>query len=327
MTQEQWLAQSQSLRVMVIGDLMLDRYIWGRVARISPEAPVPIVEVSHEESRLGGAANVALNVSSLGAQPILCGVLGEDLFGQQFLDLVADQGFDQQGLILTKERPTTVKTRVLGNRQQVLRVDREVTDYLSPTMQTLLKQKLTTLLPTVDGVIFQDYDKGVLTPGLIRFALEVCEQAAIPTFVDPKFRQFEAYRGCTWFKPNLKELSQGLGTTIAGGDMTAIAAAIQTLRDRMPHAYTLVTLSEHGMALRRETDLLHIPAHLRDIADVSGAGDTVISVAALAILMGMEAHIAAQYANLAGGLVCEEVGVVSIQLARLLAEEKRLNLG
>lgn len=307
--------------MLVVGDLMLDRYLWGKVERISPEAPVPIVDIAREESRPGGAANVALNLHALGTQVVMCGLVGVDTAGAELIGHAKTQGFDASTVVQSASRKTTVKVRIMGNQQQVLRVDREDRFQLNEEESAKLLAGFLTQLPTCHALILQDYDKGLLHPELIDRMIQAAESHNIPVIVDPKFRNFFAYKGCTLFKPNLKELSEGLGQRLDTQDLAGISAAIHRLRERMPHKMTLVTLSENGMLLIDEAgEAHHVPAHYRDIVDVSGAGDTVVSVAALCLAAGLSPVSAVEYANLAGGLVCEEVGVVPIDPEKLLRD-------
>lgn len=322
---QKFAAALPKLRVLVIGDLMLDRYLWGNVSRISPEAPVPIVDIVNSESRPGGAANVALNVSKLGAQVSLCGMIGEDDNGILLIDRLQQRGFDHSLVFKHADRVTTTKTRIIGNNQQILRVDHELRDELSEAQNQEVLSKLLPRVKDFDAIIFEDYDKGFLNPTLIKSLIETANTAGIPTVVDPKFGNFLAYEGVTLFKPNLKELNEALSLRIKKQDLEGIHAAVQTLRKQMPHAQTLVTLSENGVLTVDEAGKAdHISAHYRKITDVSGAGDTVIAVMALAIAAKESLHRAAAIANLAGGLVCEEVGVVPIDLDRLLDEMRNI---
>ena len=322
---QEFLQKVVGLKVLVVGDLMVDRYLWGEVERISPEAPVPVVDIFKEENRLGGAANVALNVFSLGAKPALCGVVGKDKDGEHLIKLAKEKGFDTRMIWSSDQRRTTVKVRVIGNQQQVLRVDKEDRFYLEDAERESFIQHIIPWITEYDVVIFEDYDKGLLHPQFIWPIIEKGREHKIPITVDPKFRHFWDYANCTLFKPNMKELNEGLGKRINKKDITGITDAVASLRKRMPHAQSLITLSEEGVLLIDE-DLKahHVPAHYRDIVDVSGAGDTVISVMSLAIAAGLSAAEAAALANLAGGLVCEEVGVVPISKAKLEHEAQKL---
>lgn len=309
------------LHVMVIGDLMLDRYLWGSVSRISPEAPVPVVDVSRSENRPGGAANVALNLKAMGANVTLAGVLGNDDEGEKLRKLLMDQGFNTDMVLSLSDRVTTTKTRVIGNRQQMLRVDSEQRDTLSPETNQEFLELAVSKLEDIDVLIFEDYDKGVLSPYLIQELIKICVQKQIPTIVDPKFKNFFAYQGCTLFKPNLKELNDGLGLLTKKDDLQGLAEAARQLQIKMPHQNTLITLSENGvLAINPAGEFFHIPAHFRKITDVSGAGDTVVALMGLALGLGLPLPTAAAIANLGGGLVCEEVGVIPVDRSKLLQE-------
>lgn len=308
------------LHVMVIGDLMLDRYLWGTVNRISPEAPVPVVDISRSEDRPGGAANVALNLKSMGARVSIAGAIGDDIDGTLLLEILQQKGFDTDLVLVEPDRITTTKTRVLGNRQQMLRIDQEQKDELTPEAQKLILTKFSKLVEEVDVLIFEDYDKGVLNPSLIAEIISLCNQNNIPTIVDPKFKNFFSYQNCTLFKPNLKELNDGLGIQVKNTDLDELERAVGLLREKMPHNNTLITLSENGVLALDSSSVKHIQAHYRKITDVSGAGDTVVALMGLALGAGLPLSSAATIANLGGGLVCEEVGVVPIDRSRLLKE-------
>ena len=316
---ESFLSASQELRIMVIGDLMLDRYLWGNVNRISPEAPVPIVDVYNEENRLGGAANVALNLHSLGAIPILSGFVGEDMEGTSILSLVEKKKWDTAPVMQTDQRRTTVKIRILGNHQQILRIDKEDRKWIGDAQASRMLDRLLEQMASCHAIVIQDYDKGMLTPFFIKNLKAEAKACQVPLLVDPKFRQFWDYSGCTVFKPNLKELSQGLGIRLSADRPAEVIAAIQQLRERMPHKHTLVTLGANGMIWVSPDGASHsVPAYAREVADVSGAGDTVIAMAALGIAQGLPPSEIAALANLAGGLVCESLGVVPITQEQLL---------
>lgn len=309
------------LNILVIGDLMLDRYLWGQVSRISPEAPVPVVDVTHSEGRPGGAANVALNLARLGARVSLSGVVGEDQEGHQLLELLRDQQFDTRCILQDSSRPTTTKTRVIAHKQHVLRVDREERENLPEASLEALWKLLEKDLPQFDAVVFEDYDKGVIHPTLVQRVTAACIARGIPVTVDPKFRNFFAYKGVTLFKPNLKELNEGLGIRVDRYDLEGLRRAVLDLRKQMPHAMTLITLSENGvLAVDDQGAAHHVPAHFRKITDVSGAGDTVVALMTLALACPLPLATAAAIANLGGGLVCEEVGVVPVEPERLFAE-------
>ncbi len=312
--------------VLVVGDLMLDRYLWGRVERISPEAPVPIVEIEKEENRLGGAANVALNLKSLGLQPILCGTLGIDGAAQHFQQLMQQQQLLTHGLIAIPNKPTTIKIRIIGNHQQMLRVDKEDKSPLDEQMTAMFLKNTFQLFTSypVEAIVIEDYNKGVLTLKVIQALLQKAKEKGIPVLVDPKYYHFFDYGGCTLFKPNLSELSRALSQRLSPEGLEEILSAIQQLRKRMPHDISVVTLGEYGMVVYEDGRYEHIPAHYREVVDVSGAGDTVISVLTAALLAQWDAFKAAALANLAGGIVCESVGVVPITKERLEKEMKKI---
>lgn len=316
------------LNVLVIGDVMIDAYTWGRVSRISPEAPVPVVAVTQKENRLGGAANVALNIQAMGATPILCSVIGEDDNGEKFLDLLKQQKLSSKGIISDKKRITTVKTRIIGSNHQMLRVDEESEDDLSgASSDRLIKQiKKLVISQKADVIIFEDYDKGCITSSLIKQVVDFAKQNNIPTVVDPKKKNFHFYSGVTLFKPNLKELKEGLNTPFDHKNPKQLEAAASQFIKKQKINTLLITLSERGIYTHSTTTKKLIPAHIRNISDVSGAGDTVVSVAALCLALNSNPILTATLANLAGGLVCEKVGVVPIDKKQLLNEALLLKL-
>ncbi len=300
---------------------MLDAYLWGQATRLSPEAPVPIVNVVRRERRLGGAANVALNVRALGATPLLCSVVGDDRDGADLLRLLQDAGLPTDGIVPSAERPTTIKERIIASDQQLLRIDSEVETPLIETETQRLEARFAALLPRADVVIFEDYDKGVLTAANIPRLLAAARAAGVPTAVDPKKKNFLSYVGCTLFKPNLKELKEGVKHEFASFQRPAFEAAVSELRRQLAPTMVLVTLSERGVFVQAEGgEPIYLPAHARAIVDVSGAGDTVISIAALALARQLAPATIAALANLGGGLVCERVGVVPIDKELLLVE-------
>lgn len=311
-----------SLNVLIIGDVMIDSYIWGKVDRISPEAPVPIVRVTKKEDRLGGAANVALNIQSLGAKPIICAVIGDDFDGENFISLLKKQGLSDEGVIKIKDRPTTVKTRIIAHNQQIVRVDAETEDNLidSDTISVFERIKQIVSGHKIDAIIFEDYDKGLITEKLILQTVELAQSQGIITVVDPKKRNFEAYKGVNLFKPNLKELKEGLKIDLDPKNIQQVEEAVESLKRLLGAKSVMLTLSENGVYINSENGNGHIKAHKRDIADVSGAGDTVIATAALCLAAGLNELKTAAIANLAGGLVCEHVGVVPIDKERLMRE-------
>jgi rfaE bifunctional protein kinase chain/domain len=318
--------QFSTKRVLVIGDVMVDAYLMGKVNRMSPEAPVPIVDLFEKDERIGGAGNVALNLAALGASPIICSVIGKDAEGERLIHLFNEANISTDGIYASSNRRTTVKTRVLSNNQQLLRIDAEDTTLIDTTEEgELLKQITSVLESEIDGIIFEDYNKGVLTPSLISAVLALAKTHQIPTTVDPKKDHFFEYKGCTLFKPNLKELKEGLQVDFDfSRNQSAFLNAVNDLQRRLGNSISFITLSEHGVFIQEEEQPIFIPAHLRNIADVSGAGDTVIAVATLCLISGADVQTIAAISNIAGGLVCEQPGVVSIEKERLLKEVTKL---
>ena len=317
--------QFKEKRIAVIGDVMLDAYMIGTVTRISPEAPVPIVGLSAKENRLGGAANVALNIVSLGAEAIICSVIGDDIDGNELINILEKEGVNSFGLLQSDTRKTTVKTRIIGNNQQLLRIDSEQTNEINNRDEINLLEKIDQLLKEgIDAVIFEDYNKGVLTQKVINEVIRKCNDAGIPTTVDPKKENFLAYKNCTLFKPNLKELKEGINVSFSIEDKVSFENAVLQLNSILNNRFTFITLSEHGVYIQSDDEKKYIPAHIRTIADVSGAGDTVISVATLCLCIGLNIEQVASFANLAGGLVCEKSGVVSIAREQLMNEIRLL---
>jgi rfaE bifunctional protein kinase chain/domain len=314
------------LKALIVGDVMIDSYIWGKVERISPEAPVPVISITNKEIRLGGAANVAINVAALGATPLLCSVVGNDHDGKSLLDLLDSMKMDPRGIALSEDRITTVKERMLSSSQQLLRIDRETTKPLNDRDKAIIFKNAKELVNEADVVIFEDYDKGVLDAELIQYIVELANKKGIPTTVDPKKDNFLSYENVTLFKPNLKEIKEGLKVDFSDDDEIAIAEASLTLRNKMAVEKVFITRSEHGVYISSDHHQHFIPAHVRSISDVSGAGDTVISTASLCLALGLPDKFIAELSNLAGGLVCEHLGVVSIDKMQLLAEAKRHNL-
>ncbi|MCE2787555.1 MAG: bifunctional heptose 7-phosphate kinase/heptose 1-phosphate adenyltransferase [Bacteroidota bacterium] len=320
------LEKFKGLKVLVVGDVMIDAYYFGKVDRISPEAPVPVVAVEKKENRLGGAANVAMNLVALGAKPIICSVVGEDNDGKDLIMLFEKAGISTQGIVRSKDRITTVKTRIISQQTQMLRIDSETTKSISEVESFSLIEKIYQLLIDADVLVFEDYDKGVLTSDNIRQITEKAKASGVPVVVDPKKRNFNAYHGADLFKPNLKELKEGMKIELDDSDQKAFELAVVKLMDDMHIKNIMVTMSEKGVMISDGKSFEYIPAHLRKIADVSGAGDTVISVACLCMALGLTNNQIATLSNLAGGLVCEEVGVVPIDKNKFLEEVKGLSL-
>jgi rfaE bifunctional protein kinase chain/domain len=314
-------------RVLVLGDVMIDAYLHGAVNRMSPEAPVPVVDFQKEEQRIGGAGNVALNLQALGATPIMASVIGQDNASEQLRHLFEQAQIDTSALIGSSERKTTIKTRVLSGSKQLLRIDTEDQHDLTATEANNLKNSLSKCLAQgIDGIILEDYNKGILTKELIEWIIAEANKRNIPTAVDPKKKNFLSYQHCTLFKPNLKELKEGLDLHFDySKEPNALNLALVKLQQYLVNQLSFVTLSEHGVQLFDGETHHKLAAHLRNISDVSGAGDTVIATACLCLIAGASPQQIAALANLAGGLVCESPGVVSIN-KQLLLEEALQNL-
>lgn len=308
--------------VLVIGDVMIDAYIEGKVNRISPEAPVPVISAVKRENRLGGAANVALNIKSLGAEPILCSVIGEDKKGEIFKSLLQDQNLTDVGIVADTSRCTTTKTRIISSGQHLLRVDEEEESNLNEAVEGVFLNRIEEIINTseVHAIIFEDYDKGVITKQIIDEVVKIATKKSIPTLVDPKKRNYNYYRGVTVFKPNFKEFTEGINKTITPGDYDTITTEGEKFLKESNNEVLLLTLSEYGIFICNHKDKATIPAEIRDINDVSGAGDTVISVASLCYSSKLPLASVAAISNMAGGLVCEKPGVVPVNKEQLLSE-------
>ena len=305
-------------KVLIIGDAMIDAYMWGVVNRMSPEAPVPVVEVNKHENRLGGAANVALNLKALGSNPILCSVIGKGERGVLFEKLMKESNLSTEGILSTNSRKTTIKTRVISENKHQLRIDEEET---SPILQVDEFLKLTvSLMDNIDVIILQDYNKGVLTTEIIEALIATANKKRIPTIVDPKNLNFNSYKNCTIFKPNLAEIKLGMNVNFDAKNITEIEKATANLRKQLSAKGILLTLSEGGICINSEKEFKHTPAFKRNIIDVSGAGDTVISVASLCLASSMNYTELSALSNLAGGIVCEGSGVVPINKEKLLTQ-------
>ena len=310
----------QDKTVLVIGDVMVDSYLYGNVKRISPEAPVPVLSVSKREKRLGGAANVAMNVQALGAKSILCSVVGDDKDGATFEQILEYENMSSKGIIKSQNRVTTIKHRILSGSQHLLRVDSEDTHALIDLDKKSLLNHIKNLIEECDLIIFEDYDKGTLDPVVISETINLAREKGVPTAVDPKKRNFLSYKNATLFKPNLKELKEGLGIDFDVKNIKELEKAVKQLNSEIKAENELVTLSEDGIFYQSEKENGHHSAHLRTISDVSGAGDTVISIAGLALTLGLPLSFTSELANLGGGIVCESPGVVPIDKARLIKE-------
>lgn len=312
----------QQIKVGVIGDVMLDTYMWGSVERISPEAPVPIVSLQKKEQRIGGAGNVALNLQSLGAKAFVLSVTGDDEDAQKLNNLFEEKKIDSTYSNVSINRITTNKTRVICRNQQMLRLDAEITADLSREEEQNLLDRFESFIvkekPRI--VILEDYNKGVLTEGVIRSVISICKQAGVLSAADPKRKNFFEYAGVDLFKPNLKEVKEALNLLITDADHFLLQNIHSQLQHLLHHKISFITLSDKGVFYEGNGQSAVIPSHLRNIADVSGAGDTVIAVAALVYTATKNIYLMAEIANIAGGLVCEEVGTAAVDAGKLLHE-------
>jgi rfaE bifunctional protein kinase chain/domain len=322
-----YINRFKDLTVLIVGDIMIDSYLWGNTERISPEAPVPIVEVSSKEHRMGGAANVALNIKALGAIPIICTFIGEDEMATVYRELLGKKGMTDEGVLVSSNRVTSQKTRIISHNQQIVRVDEEKVEPLNEIDEKKLIDSVISLINVKepDVIIFEDYNKGVLTKEVIHQVLKEANKRNIPTSVDPKKENFFEFKNATLFKPNLKEFVEGLKLNDVPDSIDEWKTGIGRLREKLNQKYTFVTLSEKGVLIEENGEVTIFPAHIRNIADVSGAGDTVISVASLCLALGASAELLAQLANLAGGVVCEKAGVNPIDKELLINELKSIN--
>ncbi len=303
-------------KILVVGDVMIDGYLYGKVNRISPEAPVPVLDVERREYRLGGAANVALNLKMLGATPLLCSVSGDDVHKEMLQMMLKQYDIDSSGIIYSNHRKTTLKRRIIGNRVQILRIDEEECSLLLDQDAKLLTQFVLDKITNekFDGLIFVDYDKGVLSQEMINTMIEHAHKHSLITTVDPKNRNFHHYNHVTLFKPNLKELLEGMGQKEQAFSLEKVRTLMEDFAQKHNLEIIMTTLSENGIAIYRQKDhyFFHQPAYKRTISDVSGAGDTVIAVVTLALAADVPPETMVKMANIAGGVVCEYAGVAPI---------------
>lgn len=328
MTLDALFKEFKQKKIIVLGDVMIDAYLSGSVDRVSPEAPVPIINLAQSEERLGGAANVALNLISLGAKVSVASVIGKDEEANTMLHLLDEKTIGTKGILQSQNRKTTVKTRVIGNHQQLARIDQEQTDDILLEEEDLLIDRIEKLLQEgQDALIFQDYNKGVLTASIIKRVIALAKRYNVITTVDPKHKNFFAYKGVTLFKPNLKELSVGVQQDIDFENQPEqFEDAVNHLKSQIHPDILFVTLSEHGVYIEDKNKNYHIPAQKRTITDVSGAGDTVISVATLCLCLKFNIRTVAEIANMAGGIVCEYRGVVAINAHQLYEEIEKIGI-
>lgn len=308
---EKFLTRMKGKKVLVIGDLMIDQYIWGDVSRVSPEAPVPVVGVSQETLRLGGAANVVNNVISLGGAVEICGIAGDDQMGRWLVREFEKKSVGARGVILEGDRPTTIKTRIIAHNQQVVRFDREVTSPVKRDTEKIILGMITSLLPECGAIVISDYAKGVITPTLLKKAVSAAIDAGVPIAVDPKSNHFAMYRGVTVLTPNLFEAAAGAGMVI--GSIQDLEEAGNRIISNLDCPYLIITRGDQGMTLfTRGQKPQHIPAVSREVYDVTGAGDTVVATIALALAAGLTMEDSARLSNVAAGVVVGEVGTVPI---------------
>jgi rfaE bifunctional protein kinase chain/domain len=303
-------------RVLIIGDVMLDEYLIGSVIRISPEAPVPVIDIEEQRLSLGGAANVGLNIANLGCIPVLVGIIGEDQMGNAFRNVMINKNLLISGIVRIKNRPTTVKTRIIGHTQHVARVDREINDYINGKDEQRILYQIKKHMDRCNAVILQDYNKGVLTPRVIDYSIQLARKNNILITVDPKFTHFLNYKNVSLFKPNIKETEEALAIKIRS-ERDLILAGHKLLEKLSPDCL-LITRGADGMSLMESKGtIMHVPTRARKVSDVSGAGDTVISTLTAALMGGASYREAATLANYAAGIVCEEVGIVPIEKQKL----------
>lgn len=325
---EQVFSKFSELNVLIIGDAMVDSYLWGKVDRISPEAPIPIVTVTKQENRLGGAGNVSLNIQALGATPILVSIIGDDEKGRIFTELMEENHLTNEGIFIDETRMTTVKTRIISGGQQISRVDQEISSLIDHEFENKIFGKIQKIIDNkhIDIVIFVDYDKGIITRWLIKNIIELAQSKNILTVADPKSRNFNNYQQVDLFKPNFKEFRDGLNLQIEKTDMEQLKKVSENFKKDNQIGLLFITLSELGVFLTNGVKQNYYPAEVRDIADVSGAGDTVVAAASLCLAAGLPIPFMAQLSNLAGGLVCEKLGVVTIDMEQLKKEAKKIQL-
>lgn len=302
--------------VLVIGDLMLDEFLWGKVERISPEAPVPVVKIKNGDRKLslGGAGNVAYNIKTLGGEAFLTGVIGDDAQGREFLELMQNFGLGCNGIIVEKKRPTTHKLRAIAHSQQVVRLDRETEEEILPSSSKRIKEYITKHIHQIDCVVISDYAKGLLNQKLLSEILGIFRVSKIPVLVDPTLKNIEYYRGATLIKPNLKEARQILAKT----KDTPKEKIAYELKEKLGCKNILITCGEHGMTLLEDGEITDIPSSGKEIHDVTGAGDTVIGTVALALSAGASFKESAILSNFTAGIVVGKLGTAGVTQKELL---------
>jgi len=317
------LPDFSAFNVMVIGDIMLDQYIRGTISRISPEAPVPVLQWNDTVLKAGGAANVALNISSLGATPILTAVMGNDLSGAKLNQVLREEALDNSCILIDIERKTTVKTRLLSGAQHLLRIDEEDTHDLDPVNENDLKEQISKTLDErkVDAILIEDYNKGLLTSSLIEYICMEAKDRSIFVAVDPKFKNFGEYRNCALLKPNLREVNEWLKTNFSTSD-EELREAAKLIRMRNGYKNLMITLGDEGIFIDDGKQMQKIEAKSLDIVDVCGAGDAVISMATLCLLSGLSLEESAKWSNIAGAHVCQHLGVTVVDRNTITSDPK-----
>ncbi len=309
--------------VLVVGDVMIDYYIRGKVSKVSKEAPVPVLTLEKQERRLGGAANVAMNIQALGATPILCSVVGDDADGEAFEQLLEYEGMPNKGIIRSQNRVTTTKLRIISGLQHLIRVDHEDVHSLINLDQKSLLHHIKNLLDECDLVIFEDYDKGTINPEVIEKTIQLAKDKNIPIAVDPKMRNFKEYQGVSLFKVNITDFKEGLDIEFDALEESQLAHATKQLKENVLADNYFITLSKHGLFYDSGEVSGKLEAHPRQVVEIMGAGDTVISVSGLCLTLGMPLKFIAELANLAGGIVCELPGAAPIDKEILFKEAQK----
>ena len=305
--------------ILIIGDSMIDAYMWGSVNRMSPEAPVPVVEISKHENRLGGAANVAMNIKSLGARPILCSIIGDDIRGKELINLMKEENLCIDAIYTSNNRKTTIKTRIISEGKHQLRVDEEETNpILIQEEENILKIAQSHISSKIDAIILQDYNKGLLTKRIIKEIISIAKSKNIYVIVDPKKDNFLEYIGCDMFKPNLKEIKEGMKINFDEDNQEELKNVTDSLRNILKSRNILLTLSSKGLCINSDKGFIHSPSYGGHVIDVSGAGDTVISVASLLLSSNVDFKDISKISSIAGGIVCQKVGVVTLDIKDLL---------
>lgn len=314
---QELLASFKGKKVAVVGDLMVDRYYWGTVGRISPEAPVPVVEVIEEQARLGGAANVANNIQTLGGEPILVGLIGNDHPGQMFVEILKERNLSSKGIVVDASRPTTIKTRVIAHAQHVVRIDNESKAECPDHIRHLIVDAVKYNIHELDAIIIEDYNKGVVTKDVIHELIAVARKYHKIITVDPKLNNFMEYKGVTVFKPNRREVEEAIGGRLKTQE--DVERAGRHLLNALEAENVLITRGEEGMTLfEANGEITNVPTQASNVQDVSGAGDTVVSTLTMSLASGGSIRESATLANCAAGVVVASVGIVPIMPDQLL---------